>query len=361
MTDRREQLNPDVAPTVPNSQMSLTAEESTFLTQRIAELASGGFPLADGLRAAAAEPVPAAVGQAFRQFAERLDRGEPLVGILTDPHSGLPPHVGGLIVLAIRSGRLGEALSEWVEAEKSSRQLHRGLRESLAYPLWIGASSFLLILGIMLFIVPIFREMFDGFGLSLPFATRHLFWWHDYGLWLLLAAGAGAWGLSVLIRRKLRPADWSRWLVAAPLIGAVWAARGWAEWFGLMHVLVKHTAPLPDALRWSAAATSNAWIAGLSRDWAERAAAGERLSDIVANQPGFPGGAIPFLRWGESQAMLADSLSASREFLRQRARIRTDLVRLLVPPVVLILIGCCVLGIIDAMFVPLVTLINGLS
>jgi type II secretory pathway component PulF len=134
-----------------------------------------------------------------------------------------------------------------------------------------------------------------------------------------------------------------------------------AEWSSLMNVLIKNQVPLPDALRWSAEGISNAWVAHNARIWANESAAGRGIADVLASRTEFPHGLAPLIQWGEKNGVLAEAFATSREVLERRVRLRAEMLRTALPPLLFLAIGCSLLMLVTGLFFPIITLINGLS
>jgi type II secretory pathway component PulF len=294
-------------------------------------------------------------------LAARMEQGETLTTILHHSSGWLPPHVAGLIVAALRTGRLGEALLDLVEHQREARSLRGGIWQAVLYPITVGILALVLFVLLMTFLSGTFESMFRGFDLRLPLATRHLFWWRDTGIWLVAGGLAIAVGMAVVYRRRRGAAMWTRLLESIPLFGPLLHFRGMAEWSSLMNVLIKNQVPLPDALRWSAEGISNAWVAHNARIWANESASGRGIADVLASQTDFPHGLAPLIQWGEKNGVLAEAFATSREVLERRVRLRTELLRTALPPLLFLAIGCSLLMLVTGLFFPIITLINGLS
>ncbi len=350
-----------VQSTVTVSPPALSTDEAEELVQQVARLAAAGFPLGSGFRAAADESDSERVAQALRMLAERIDQGQSLASILQGADNWLPPHVVGLILAALRTGRLGEALLELVAHQRGARSLRRGLWEALAYPLTVAILATVLLGLLTVWLSHTFEVLFRDFELQLPLATRHLFWWRDTGVWILLVAVLLATGLALVYRHRCGPAGWARLLASFPLFGPLLHFRGLAEWSSLMSVLIKNQVPLPDALRWSAEGVSNAWVAHNSRVWAKETASGQSVSDVLSSRSDFPRGLTPLIQWGEKNGVLAEAFATSREVLERRVRLRAEMLRSALPALLFLAIGCGVLMLVIGLFMPIPYLIQALS
>ena len=339
----------------------LSTEDAEELVQHVARLTSAGFPLGAGFRAAAEECASARVAQSLQSLAQRIDQGQSLATVLQDSGNWLPPHVSGLIVASLRTGRLGEALLELVEHQQAAKSLRRGIWQAFAYPVTVSVLAAIVLGFLGIWLSSVFQTVFAEFQLQLPLATRQLFWWRDFGIWWLGAAALLSIACALMYRHRSGRAAWTRFITSFPLIGPLWHLRGLAEWSSLMSVLVRNKVPLPDALRWSADGVSNAWIAHRSRMWANYAAMGQCVAEMLSNRPDFPSGIVPLIQWGERHGLLAEAFAAGREVLERRTRLRAELLRTVIPPLLLLAIGCCVSTILFGLFMPILSLIQGLS
>ena len=104
---------------------SLSAEGSAELAARVAALAQAGLPLEGGLRALADEVGRPRLALVLRNLATRLDAGESLEAAMAAQGSRLPPHLRGLIVAGVRSGRLPKVLDEFAALSRSRQDLRR--------------------------------------------------------------------------------------------------------------------------------------------------------------------------------------------------------------------------------------------
>jgi len=245
----------------------LSSADAEAMIAQVADLSSAGGPLADGLRAAAAESSRGAVASALRQIAGRLDQGVPLKRILEDASLRLPGHVRGLVAASVRTGRLGLALEELVEHHRTTRAIWWGVVSSVAYPLIVLGLTVVLLAFCPFYIVPQFKTMFVEFDLELPVMTQLLInasdlllWVTESGRWVLLGGF-----LLLLVCTFLMATGWGggalqRVLTTVPFVGPLWLWSGSAAGTRLLAILVDYGVPLPEALRLTAAGVRSAHV-----------------------------------------------------------------------------------------------------
>jgi len=339
----------------------LNSNEAARLGQRVALVAASGLPLAAGLRAAARESGAGRVAAALNSLAVEVERGASLEDALSAAATRLPAHVRGLLVAAGRSGDLGGTLVELVEYQQVGRELMRSLWASLAYPLVIVGLAIAVFVLIMALVTGSFYQMFCDFGLTLPSTTALLMWLYREGGWVLLGLFLAAALVAAAIGLTTTKATRRRLCKAIPLVGPLWRWAGWAEWAGLMSVLVRRQVPLAEALRLAADGLRDADMGQMSLQLAEGVGQGQSLSQLAAVSRRLPSSLVPLLHWGERAGVLSEALAAGRAMFESRLKTRTWLLQSILPPIVFIIVGSWFLFVVGALFMPLVSMVQGLS
>jgi type II secretory pathway component PulF len=213
----------------------------------------------------------------------------------------------------------------------------------------------------MFFVVATYQEMFEEFQLNLPLLTLVLFWWRDIGLWLIV--GIIALGVIAVAAIRLRQgrAGWLRLVATIPLFGPLWHWSGFAEWLGLLSVLVRNQIPLPEALRLAGDGVSNDHVGGISHWLADGAEEGQTVWQMLSTTRRAPSSLIPLVRWGEEKGSLPDAFCTGREMFESRVRVRSLLLQTILPPILFVAIACCAAFIVIGLFMPLNSMIQGMN
>lgn len=339
----------------------LSAPAAEIVFGHVAYLSQANLPLAPGLRAAAEESGNDQIAMALRCIATQLDQGMSLEGAMASDMCPLPAYMRQLVAAAARTGQLGSALDEIVEYQRGKRRMQRGIVAAFAYPVVVACLSLTLLILMFVFIGGIFHKMFEDFGLSLPKITQLLFWYREYGIWFGVGLVMFVMAIVLLLRLVLSRERWLRLLATTPIFGTLWCWAGFADWCNLMAMLARFRIPLPEALRLASDGIANRYVASISQQLADGVAQGQTLALVLGQVPHFPASVVPVLRWGETSDALHGALEASRDLFSQRVRSRVLMLQSVLPPMMFISIACGVLFLIGALFIPLVSLISGLS
>jgi len=347
----------------------LSTREAEEVVATLAELSNAELPLAEGLRAAAAESVNRRVARALRDIAADVERGFSLESCVTQRGESLPPHVRGLIAAATRSRRLGLTLDELVEHYRVLRETRAQVIASLAYPVLVFSLALVLVSFVPLAIMPTFRKMFEEFELELPAATKFVIQLSDVlrwfisppGIWVLLVA-AGAF-LTFVVATTLgrSTAIAQRFAATVPLLGPMWQWSGAAAFARLMATMLDNQIPLSEALRLAAAGVPDPDIRDTALLLSGQVAEGRSLSDAIGEGRRLPLSIVPLVRWGERTNALPEAFRTCSEMLLSRVRLRALLLRSVSPPLVFLVVGLVIGFFVLALYMPMVSLIQGLS
>jgi type II secretory pathway component PulF len=264
-------------------------------------------------------------------------------------------------VAGLRTGRLAEALEEYVDFQRSHPDLGRRMTVALAYPLvLLAVLTFLAVLGNW-WIVKGFMAMYRDFGVKLP----------DMTIFVFFAAGPIAWTLIILLGASLTATIFLAWgahggwlrpvVYRMPMIGPLLRYADMSQFARLMGLLLGQEVPLPDALRLSADGLRDPGLARGCRAMADDVERGRPLDESMAARPRFPASMIPLVQWGQRTPALAEAFRSVAEMFEGRVRVDDSLLEAVLPPIILmvvtIIVGFCA----TALFLPLICLIECLS
>lgn len=339
----------------------LSAEEATALAARVAELAKAGLPLGPGLRALADELPGLRLPRVLRQLADRIDAGDDLVNAFESQGCVLPPHLRGLILAGVQSGRLSEVLEEYVDLRQSQAELRRRICTSLAYPFVLLLCMTLLCTLATICLVDQFTCIFKDFGTALPGMTVLVIKGARPMMWFFVGASVLSVAGPVLL--WLCPSMSWLWpiLHRIPMIGPVLRWSHLSQFSRLMGLLLEQHTALPDALRVTASGLRDASLARSCQLVADEVDRGRVLHESMASRRSFPASLIPIIQWGERAPALPDAFHAAAEMFEGRMRSQSSLLETLMLPIMLMLIGLFVAFFVIAMFLPLISLICKLS
>jgi type II secretory pathway component PulF len=342
----------------------LSGEDTALLSAQIAGLTGAGLPLASGLVALGAELPRGRLRRVVDALARKLERGMSLGQAIADQGEAVPAHLRGLVVAGQRTGRMGEVLGRFAGYAQIGADVRRQLWLRLMYPAVLIVFATNLLLGILLFIVSGFEQIFDDFGLNLPVVSWFLIKTsaalrHE-GLPILgVLAVTGAVAAVVLAVRG--PAARRSMLSRLPLLGGVWKSTSLAEFYHLMGLLLESEVPLPEAVSMAGEGVMDADLRAVTRVMTSELEQGQPLAAALHGRSYFPEGLGGIVAWAQQHQSLPEALHMLGEMFEARARTQATfagtVLTVLTVMMVVFGVGLVVLGV----FLPLLQLIQKLS
>ncbi|WP_166822151.1 type II secretion system F family protein [Thalassoroseus pseudoceratinae] len=333
------------------------------LGKHLAELTAADLPLASGLSILAEEIPRGQTKRALQRVAERLDRGDSLDEALDGP--GAPSELRALVEVGVRSGRIGEVLSEYVKQSRKYMELRHKAMYSIGYAAVVGAACIAVLLVFLLILVPQFKSIFIDFNTELPGLTVAVLSLSDtlrtYGI-LILAVLLILFFLGVRIARA---GQWSVWkqrvLRWVPIIGPTLRHMTLARFTRMLSLLVENNTPLPEAVRLAARATNDDAmeidVEQLAQQLETRGP--DDLPFAVASR--FPPSLIQVFTAVGRRPNLGQTLSTLADDYENRSEVRVIALAPVLEPVVILITGWTIAWFVIAMFLPLMSLLNDLS
>ncbi len=301
---------------------------------------------------------------------------EPFTAVLTRVRSGASlgdalaanPAFPKLYVSMVRAGEMGgnleATLLRLAEYLARAAAIRDTVSSALVYPIILLCTAGLSIMVILIFVLPEFKPLFDEAGKSLPFATQVVMGIGDF-------LGAYWWALLVLIaasvyafRRALKEPDfhrrWDTFKLKLPLLGPLWTKMEVERFSRTLGTLLGNGVALPVALGMSAETLSNSVIAQAVRQTASSLREGEGLAARLARTQVFPPIALDFVRVGEETGKLDEMLLRQADLYERNIKHTVDRLLALLVPVLTILLGMMVAGLIASILVAILS-INDLA
>lgn len=341
----------------------LSGAEAAELSRQLAGLTAAGLPLASGLVALGEELPHGRLRRSMNELAATLESGVALDEALDQQKNRIPPHLRGLVIAGLKSGRLGDTLSRFSEYVAIGTELERRLWLNLAYPILTVGTAVALFFFVCLILVDRFRAIYQDFNIPLPGMTIALIGIARIvsTVWAPTLLIAGIVVALWLVGRVFVTAPFRRAIAGRlPLIGRVWRATSLAEFCHLLALLLESRLPLPEALRLTGEGVQDSDIDASCRDLANQVESGRSLAQAMEKTSRFPVGLPRLVGWAENQESLPEVLHMAGAMFEARGRSYATFVGTVLN-VLCVLIVFQMVWFVPALFLPLITLISRLS
>ena len=330
-----------------------TAQLADFC-RNLGTLLAAGVPLVRAFRIMADERGLDIRSKAlYEAVLNDLKRGVPLSDAMSHCAPAFPELLLAMTRSAETTGSIDESFLRMGSYYDREHRMNQQVGNSMMYPLILAVLTVGVLVVLMTFVVPQFKDMFDQME-SLPFLTELLFSVSDLVAthWLSLALGIFVlvMGLRLLMALPAVRLQWDRLILHAPVVGKLNRKICTARFARTLSNLYSGGVPIVATLISARDAVDNTWIASQFDTVLRNVRAGHSLSDTLGAVDGFEKKMSASIAVGEETGKLDSLLATISETLDYEAESATKrLVTLLEPLMIVIMaviVGCVVVAVI---------------
>ena len=273
-----------------------------------------------------------------------------------------PPLMVNMTKAGEIGGFLDMVLLQIAENYEAEVKLKGKVKAAMTYPVVVFIIAVLAVVGMLLFIVPVFVGLFADFDSALPAPTRFLVFLS--GLMKILAplavialiAFTVTWPkvkLKPQVRNVLDPLK-----LKIPVFGLLFQKIALARFARNLGTMMKSGVPILQSLDIVSSTTGNVVLERAIRDVQESVRTGESLAAPLANHPVFPPMVVQMMAVGEDTGALDTMLHKISEFYDQEVEATTEALTALIEPIMIVVIGAIIGAMIVALYMPIFSLMN---
>ena len=336
---------------------SVATREFLVFNQELATLLKAGMPLVQSLDLLKRRVESPVFRRVLDDVHERVRSGTALSDAFA-AHTDLFPRVYTASLLAgERSGSLDSVLRRYVEYTKVIANVKRKTVSALVYPAILIALALVLVSIIVLKVVPAFSDFYESFGAQLPFATRVILGVSNFvRQQFFVIVGAIVIGIVTFVVWVRRPGQHSRFdhlVLRLPVLGPVAAKFATSQMARTLATLLGGGLPLVNALDIAARSIGNQYMAAQLDVVSVRVREGESFAGALEGRRVFPDVAVKMAEVGESTGALQDMLNTVADFYDEEISTNMERFVTLVEPVLLVIMGLVIAGLLLALYMPL--------
>jgi type IV pilus assembly protein PilC len=344
---------------------AISTREFLVFNQELATLLKAGMPLVQSLDLLKSRVTSPTFRNVLNDVHEQVRAGTALSDAFA-VHGALFPRVYTASLLAgERSGNLDAVLRRYVEYTKIIATVKRKTISALIYPAILVSLAVVLITIIVLKVVPAFADFYGSFGAELPLVTRIIVMVSSFlreQFVLILAGLAVTIGAAVTwVRQPGQKARFDHVLLGLPFLGQVARKFATSQMARTLATLLGGGLPLVNALDIAAKSVGNAFMAGQLDIVSARVREGESFAAALEARHVFPEVAVKMAEVGESTGALQEMLNTVADFYDEEISTTMDRFVTLVEPVLLVVMGLVIAGLLLALYMPLFQLSSVLA
>jgi type IV pilus assembly protein PilC len=288
---------------------------------------------------------------------------------LSDALEKHPKVFNRLYVSMVRAGELGGILDEVLnrlatQLEKED-QIRRAVKSAMVYPAVIGSFAILVLVGMVMFLIPVFAGMYKELGnAQLPLLTRIMMsfsnilrsWW---GLLVLAIVIFLVWGFRRLKRTEGGRQAWDRFKLRIPMgIGEIIRKLAVARFSRTLGTLITSGVPILQAIDITGKASGNAVIEKAMKEVETSVKEGQSITDPLRKESVFPPMVTQMISVGEETGSLDAMLNKIADFYEDEVNASVKSLTSILEPILMLFVGALVGTVVISMYLPIFNMMN---
>jgi type IV pilus assembly protein PilC len=263
------------------------------------------------------------------------------------------------------TGQLPFALEQLVTYLESSSSLQRKIKSALVYPVIVLCVAAGAIAIFVVKIIPMFAEIYQGFGAALPAFTQAVFdvclTIKDYLLALIVVMGAVVAGIHYYGKTYEGRKRIDTFLLNMALVGEVIRQIAAVRFASGLNMLIKSGTPILHALDITIETAGNSVVREMLQTVKENVREGKSMAEPLMKGGVFPDMLAHMVAVGEESGELANMLDNAAKFYEERVDATISRLATMFEPILIVVIGGIVGTLVIAMFLPIFGLSSALS
>ncbi|MDJ0337807.1 type II secretion system F family protein [Cryobacterium sp. PH31-O1] len=342
---------------IPGLQKRVGLKDLAIMSRQLATMTSAGLSLLRTLNILAEQTENKVLAQSLGRIRTEVETGVALSDAMAKHVSIFPPIMVNLVRAGETGGFLEQALTSIAENFESEGKLRDTIKSALAYPVIVLLMAVVAVIGMLIFIVPIFEKMFKDLGGELPLATQVLVVLSRTLIWLgpvLVVGGifAAVWWRrhknTDRVRRVVDPLK-----LKLPVFGPLLAKLAIARFSRNLATMIGSGVPILSSLG-IVGETSGNWVLQQALVKVhESVREGRSIAEPLAEEPLFPAMVTQMIAVGEDAGALEQMLGKVADFYDQEVRAMTEQLTALIEPLMIAFIGVVIGGMVVALYLPM--------
>lgn len=256
-----------------------------------------------------------------------------------------------------KSGELSETIARLSGFLESSAKLRRKVKSALMYPTVVLTMSIIISVALIMFVVPVFGEMFSDFGQNLPAPTQFLLDASAFmrSNWIVVfgAIGAGIFAFKKWKSSEAGAYSWDKFMLNAPVFGKLNRLVVAARFARMLSQMMRSGVPIIGALKIVAGSTGNAVAGKIVEGAAATVEKGEPLSSALINQTIYPISMVRMLQAGEKTGSVNEMMDSVATYYEDEVDNMVAGLTSLLEPLLMAFMGALIGGLVVSMFLPI--------
>lgn len=277
-----------------------------------------------------------------------------------------PKAFNRLYIAMVKAGETGGVLDrtllQLADIIEKSVELKRKITSAMTYPVAVLGLVLLILTAMLLFVVPTFQTLYTDLGGTLPLPTRILLNVSSFATTfapvIILAEVGAAFAFKKWVQSENGRARWDAIKLRVPIFGKLVHKTALTRFSRTLAVLLRSGVPILEALEITSETVNNTVVSRAVKDVQENVKRGETIAGPLSAHAVFPPMVVQMLAVGEETGQVDTMLEKVADFYDQEVEATVDALTSLLEPLLIVVLGGAVGGMVVALYMPMFQIIN---
>jgi type IV pilus assembly protein PilC len=337
-------------------------KEVAVFSRQLATMLSSGLSILRSLMILAEQTESKALAGVIGEMKLDIEQGLSLSQSVAKHPDVFPPLYLAMVRAGETGGLLDDVMVRLADTLEKQLELRGKIKSAMTYPIAVAAIVVLIVGAMLLFVVPMFESMYHDLHGTLPLPTRVLITASDLitKIWWLL--GLAAVGGTFLFRRWVATPEgrltFDRFKLRLTIFGPLMRKTALARFARTLASLIRSGVPIMQSFEIVGETAGNAVVAHAVANARERVRLGESLSESLTGEEVFPPMVVQMIAVGEETGALDRMLEKIADFYDREVEATVDSLTSLIEPLLMVFMGVSVGGMVVALYMPMLQIIN---
>lgn len=356
-------LNREIS--VPGFSKGVGLKDLAIMSRQMATMIGSGLSLLRTLNILSEQTESKPLAKILAQVRDDVESGTSISDAFSKHGESFPPIMVNMVRAGETGGFLDGALEAIAENFEKEVKLRGTIKSAMTYPIIVLVMSLVAVLIMLIFIVPIFEDMFKGLGSGLPAPTMMLVYLSRSMIWvvpILLVVGivfSVWWGKNKNTERVRKFKD--PLLLKLPVFGSLLKKIAVARFARNFSNMIGAGVPILQSLKIVGETSGNWVIEDALTKVAESVRQGHSIAAPLLAQPVFPPMVTQMIAVGEDAGSLEVMLDKIADFYDQEVQSATEQLTAAIEPLMIAFLGIVIGGMVIALYMPIFSIAGAIK
>jgi type IV pilus assembly protein PilC len=336
-----------------------------IFTRQFSTMINAGLPLVQALNILAEQSQNKTLVEVTQKVVFDVESGNTVADAMAKHPQAFSPLYTNMVAAGEAGGILDTILMRLATFMEKNDALIRKVKGAMIYPSVIMGVAAIAVTVLLIFVIPVFENLFNSAGLALPLPTRVVMAASRFlkGYWyMVIGAGVAAW---FLYKRYTATPDGrlkvDRILLNVPVLGDVLRKSAVSRFTRTLGTLVSSGVSILDGLEITAKTAGNRVVQDAIMESRASIAGGDTIAQPLKKSGVFPPMVISMISVGEQTGGLDEMLSKIADFYDDEVDVAVSNLLSLLEPMMICFLGVVVGGMVVSMYLPIFDMINAVQ